>query len=433
MPVVLLTTTSASPQTLAAASVPPAGTRITAECWGAGSGASGGSTSFRAGGAGAAYATAPAYVVTPNDVANGISFTLNTGSAGTAAANPNAGTDTSWSTNNLNTIPTTDVVAAVAGTPGTLPTNWAWTLAGGLTASVVGSGADAASGLPYVDIRISGTSTGTDLVFTFCNTTLASCTAGVAWIGSFYFAVVGGSTTNFDNFDCNIDCYNAGSTLISTIGGNGIPPPWPTALTDGTARRTFTGTTPALTTQAALSWHIYIQTSAAIDVTFRVAAPQLELGAATSFWKSTPGYCLAKGGRAPSGTTGGGGGLASACIPTSGAFNGGSGATRTQGGGGGGSAGPAGAGASSTTGTGGTGDNGSGGAAGVSNVEGGGGTTAGTTPATAGAPGGGGGANTSTGSGSTGGRGQIRLTYLALFVPNILDAPLRQRVEMIAY
>jgi len=47
----------------------------------------------------------------------------------------------------------------VAGTPGTLPTNWGVSAPAGLATSVVGLGTE--NGLPYVDLRINGTATGT--------------------------------------------------------------------------------------------------------------------------------------------------------------------------------------------------------------------------------------------------------------------------------
>ena len=44
---------------------------------------------------------------------------------------------------------------AVAGTPGTLPTNWLVVAGGGVTTEVVGSGTE--DGWPYLEFRISGT------------------------------------------------------------------------------------------------------------------------------------------------------------------------------------------------------------------------------------------------------------------------------------
>jgi len=428
----LLTTTSASPQTWAVPNNVPVGTLLNVESWGAGSGGSGSSTSFRAGGAGGAYATAASdYFVTPDNAANGIPFTLNTGSAGTAAANSTAGTDTSFGSN-VNLLTNSRQKGAVAGTPGTLPTRWSVTTnssAGnglslatcGLAQTVVGFGlvpSGTGAGIPYIDINISGTTntnTAIGVIFQVESQT-ATALPNVAYTTSGYASL--SSTTNIGTTTLFFDSTASGSFLAFHASGN-------LAFTTSLVRYSFAFTpTEATMNTALVGIQVNLSSSTAYNFTIRIAGMQFEQAGAATAWKATPGgYVLAKGGGATSGTTGGVGGLASACLPTAGAFNGGSGATRIQGGGGGGAAGKNGAGGSSTTGTGATGDNALGGAAGVSNVEGGGGATASAAPTTAGAPGGGGGANTSTGSGSSGGRGQIRLT--------IPDLPFWQQAQML--
>ena len=92
-----------------------------------------------------------------------------------------------------------------------------------------------------------------------------------------------------------------------------------------------------------------------IDITFRIAGVQMEAAATPSFYKTSPGYTIAKGGSAPITTAGGVGGLATSSIGTVNTYNGGSGlAYSASGSGGGGSAGKAGAGVSATTIAGGT-------------------------------------------------------------------------------
>ncbi|MFO0204071.1 MAG: hypothetical protein ACK528_13180, partial [Alphaproteobacteria bacterium] len=55
-----------------------------------------------------------------------------------------------------NSIRNNTMVGAVAGTPGTLPTNWStFTTLTGLTREVVGTGTE--NGITYIDIRLSGT------------------------------------------------------------------------------------------------------------------------------------------------------------------------------------------------------------------------------------------------------------------------------------
>ncbi len=60
-----------------------------------------------------------------------------------------------------NVLPWSEVTGVVAGTPGTLPTNWAWAqITPGFTVSVLGSGSE--NGLSYVDLRVAGTATATN-------------------------------------------------------------------------------------------------------------------------------------------------------------------------------------------------------------------------------------------------------------------------------
>ena len=59
-----------------------------------------------------------------------------------------------------NSIRNNTMVGAVAGTPGTLPTNWSTFITGatGISREVVGTGVE--SGINYLDLRFFGTSTG---------------------------------------------------------------------------------------------------------------------------------------------------------------------------------------------------------------------------------------------------------------------------------
>lgn len=441
MGTVTLTSTSASPQTWLGTQTIPVGTVLTVENWGAGSGGSRG-TSNGAGGGGGAYAKT-SYTVTPNDVTNGVSYTLQAGSAGVGAANSAVGPDTSFSTNNINVQPNTTNIGTVVGTIGSggaLPTGingtntgWFTSPDAGLQESIVAFGTTS-TGLPYTDYRIWGTTSGGSTnVVTFGFGTMS---AAVSATGSFSHQLVGGSTTNISLIAAEIWCASNTTSPLSTIAS--------TAFTPGSTltSMTFTGTTVASTTVASVRAYLQTSGAAAIDITIRYAGIQLEAAAAATFYKSTPGYCLAKGGRATSGTTGGGGGLASACIPTNAqytgavAFNGGAGATNAQGGGGGGAAGPDGAGGASTSTVGGTGDNGNVTGSGTSDVRGGSGGLGSAASETAGgAPGGGGGGQTagSSGTGSAGGRGQIKISWLELLPQHSLDVPLPRRVEMIAY
>lgn len=387
----------------------PAGTLINVETWGGGSGGSGTGATNGGGGAGAAY-SASSYMVTPNDVASGVAYNLGAGGIGQTGTGL-VGGDTDWSTNNLNANRNSIFAGAVVGSPGTMPTNCSTAQGGGLTRTVVGFGIDAGSGFPYFDIKLTGT-TATNTSALILVESAAVVTPSVAWISSVYWAFVGGAVTNISSRDLTVDFSNSGTGYISTAGTT------QSQVTSTLTRISHTGTTTAATDRTNLYISLNYSLGVAIDITLRIAAPQIELGSSVTFWKSTPGYALAKGGAAPITTSGGVGGATATSIGVT-KFAGGSGrAYNVAGSGGGGSAGKDGAGVTATTSAGGAGDNSSGGAADTANVEGGGGGTASTanggTGGSGGAPGGGGGGSdgaSGTRTGGNGANGQIRLTY----------------------
>ena len=80
-----------------------------------------------------------------------------------------------------NTIKNPKMVGVVAGTPGTLPTNWSIGGAAGLTTSVIGTGTE--KGMAYVDIRLNGTTSGTfTTILMEAASVIAACQcAGMVW------------------------------------------------------------------------------------------------------------------------------------------------------------------------------------------------------------------------------------------------------------
>jgi hypothetical protein len=88
-----------------------------------------------------------------------------------------------------NQIRNNSAQGAVAGSPGTLPTNWTSLSTVGLSREVVGTGTE--QGVTYVDLRYSGTATSTaefNLLFDASTQIVAS--NGQAWTASFWFKVV---------------------------------------------------------------------------------------------------------------------------------------------------------------------------------------------------------------------------------------------------
>jgi hypothetical protein len=172
-----------------------------------------------------------------------------------------------------NSIRNNTMVGAVAGTPGTLPTNWSVFSSGGLTTTVVGTGTS--SGVNYVDLRFSGTSTAPFYVMSFDNSAV-SASAGQIWAESFWVSLLGGSLANINSCNINIR-WSGGATSDTSF----VP-------TTTFNRVSGVGTVPSGTTAMFPALYLNMTNGAAIDFTLRIGMPQLELGAfATSVIPTT--------------------------------------------------------------------------------------------------------------------------------------------------
>jgi hypothetical protein len=183
----------------------------------------------------------------------------------------------------VNSIRNNTMVGAVAGTPGTLPTNWGELLAG-LTREVVATGTS--NGISYIDIRLSGTTNSTSLAFNFESGTQIAAATGQSWSLSTWLAVVGGSTTNITSLYLNyVERTSAGGLVTLQNGPNFV----------SSANSTFSRYL-STTTLAGGATTAFVQprlllgfaSGAAIDITLRIGLPQLEQGAfATSVIPTT--------------------------------------------------------------------------------------------------------------------------------------------------
>ena len=185
-----------------------------------------------------------------------------------------------------NSIRNNTMVGAVAGTPGTLPTNWGISTLGTLTSQVVGTGTS--NGIDYIDIRFSGTTSTTQLSLRLEPNGTAAIAAvnGQTWTGSAWLALVGGSTTNIIQVGQSGLLWDAGGAFL----GGGYPGPLsPSSITTNLTRFTASGTN-AIVGTAFIQPQIYLvfASGVAIDITLRIGLPQLEQGAfATSVIPTT--------------------------------------------------------------------------------------------------------------------------------------------------
>ena len=172
-----------------------------------------------------------------------------------------------------NSIPNNTGVGAVAGAPGTLPTNWTWNTTGGASTEVVGTGTE--NGIAYVDVRLFGTLSSAPSIQFVANTAIAA-TTGQAWTESFYCKIISLVSGTPDPRLRIVERSGAGSYLTE---GNQPFTPGISSASLIASRFTFTRTLANALTGYAIPALLFNQGSGAIDVTFRIGLPQLEQGA----------------------------------------------------------------------------------------------------------------------------------------------------------
>jgi hypothetical protein len=175
-----------------------------------------------------------------------------------------------------NSIRNNTMVGAVAGTPGTLPTNWtANTPSNGLNRELVGAGVEA--GIQYVDVRYSGTTSSTSLTaIYFEGATQVAALSGQSWTNSAYVSLAGGSATNVTALvigideNSNVGGFLAGSSTAFTPSSGAL-----------SGKRFSHSRTLNNASTAFVRPYVFFTYSsgAAIDITLRIGLPQLELGA----------------------------------------------------------------------------------------------------------------------------------------------------------
>lgn len=188
-----------------------------------------------------------------------------------------------------NSIRNSTMAGAVAGTPGTLPTNWSRYTSSGLTQQLVEVGTE--NGLNYIDWRIYGTASGASgSTLRFEGATTAAASTGQAWANSAFLKIVGGSTVNINSIHLGVsECTSDGTVETKQTNGSELKTAIPTSSL-GTYRAVMPVTLAGGVTTAYVRPYIEMiyGDGAVIDITLRIAAPQLELGAfSTSFILTT--------------------------------------------------------------------------------------------------------------------------------------------------
>lgn len=187
-------------------------------------------------------------------------------------------------TNSIRNNTMLGAVVGVVGSGGALPTNWINSAA--CTLEVIAIGVDA--GVNYVDLKFSGTTTGSSSRIFFDATTTIAASTGQTWAASQYLKLVAGSLTNISSPSVYVRESTAGGTNLIASTGAATPT---SALTRFEHIRTLTDATVARVVSA---FSINHSTGVAIDITVRIGLPALELGNCVTSVIPTAGSAVAR-------------------------------------------------------------------------------------------------------------------------------------------
>ncbi len=173
-----------------------------------------------------------------------------------------------------NSIRNNTMVGAVAGTPGTNPTNWGITAATEVTKTIVGTGTE--DGITYIDVRFFGTVTAARTQDTYFEAYPGvAASNGQSWNLSTYIRIVAGSAANIASFLLAGTTYNSVPAFLSTPIGQNFTP---TSAALRSQQITKSGTIADATAATIFPFiRFTTATSGAIDITLRIGMPQLEL------------------------------------------------------------------------------------------------------------------------------------------------------------
>jgi hypothetical protein len=185
----------------------------------------------------------------------------------------------------INEIRNSTMNGAAIGTPGTLPANWGITNTAGLTTNVAGVSIE--NGIPYIDLQITGTSTGTNYVIFYELTTQTTAAIGQTFTSSQYIKQVAGSTANISSISSRLRFGQAGGALTEIFDS---------AFTLPTVSPSFAGcrvestATAANASTARVTSGVLLTLASvgvAINITLRIGLPQLEQGSGATSPVST--------------------------------------------------------------------------------------------------------------------------------------------------
>jgi hypothetical protein len=162
---------------------------------------------------------------------------------------------------------------AVAETPGTSPTDWsgAWTLATGLSQTVVGTGTE--NGIPYIDFRIFGTATATTPgQIGFEGTQVIAAVNGQVWTQAIYARLIAGSFANISGLRLVVSQRASDGTVLTELQATTLSP---TGAPLNTQRKSGTVTLNTSLVAFVEPKMFFTQALGAVDFTLRIGEPSL--------------------------------------------------------------------------------------------------------------------------------------------------------------
>lgn len=179
-----------------------------------------------------------------------------------------------------NGIRNNSMVGAVVGSPGTMPTNWAESL-NGLVRQSVALGTE--NGVSYIDIRYSGTASGSSAAVLFETATQIVASTGQTWSNSVYLKIIAQPNPPIA-YRLSMWEYNTSGTVFGGSFATAVVPTT-TSLQRFTQTRALTGAT---TDRIRPLFDVSMTSGQSYDFTIRIGYPQMELGSvATSVIPTT--------------------------------------------------------------------------------------------------------------------------------------------------
>ena len=194
----------------------------------------------------------------------------------------------------INNLRNAHINGAVAGTPGTPPTNWTVTTGASLSSEIVGVGTE--NGIRYLDVRIFGTaSAGTIQTINLESTTQISAATATTRTLSAFVKLVSGSTAGLSLLQLGLRENTSGGTQVVSNLSESIL----SDINSGPLSRQFFSYTVEFSGggTVARSYPRIVLTPVsgqAVNITLRIGAPQEELGGNVSPFIDTTGSAVTR-------------------------------------------------------------------------------------------------------------------------------------------